>query len=117
MAMERYLYLYRAGTPETTLPPTEDQVTRAGALIHEMTMAGVLLAIEGCLPTRFGARIQMDQGELRVVEGPFTDVKQLVSGVLLLQTKSKADAIHWGKRLLTIVGEGSVELRLLADVV
>jgi hypothetical protein len=99
------------------VPPTEDQVTRVGALIHEMTAAGVLIAIEGCLPTRHGARIQLDAGELRVVDGPFTDVKQVVSGVLLLQTKSKADAVHWGKRLLTILGEGSVELRLLANVV
>lgn len=114
--MERYLYLYRAGTSETSLPPSEDQVERARTLIHEMTTAGVLLAIEGCLPTLHGARIQIDKGELRVADGPFPDTKQLVSGILLLQLKSKSEALHWGKRLLTILGEGSVELRLLADV-
>lgn len=79
-----------------------------------MTMAGVLLAIEGCSLSLHGARIWTDRGELRVVDGPFADTKQIISGAVLVQTKSKADAVRWGKRLLTILGEGSVELRLLA---
>lgn len=97
-----------------SLPPGEDQLNRIESLIHEMTMAGVLVAIEGCSPTLHDARIWTDDGEPRVVDGPFADTKQLISGVVLVQMKSKADAVHWGKRLLAILGEGSVELRLLA---
>src|ERR1700712_5352391 len=114
--MERYLLLYRTGKPETTSPPSEPMVERARSLLHEMTMAGVLLAVEGCLPTELGARARHDKGEITVIDGPFTDLKEIISGVLLLQTKSKSDAIHWSKRLLTILGEGSVEVRLLANV-
>ena len=114
--MERYLFLYRSEAPETSLPPTEPEVERVRKLIHEMTVAGVLLAIEGCLRTELGARVHSERGELRVVDGPFSDASNIVSGVLLLQTKSKADAVDWAKKLLTILGEGSVEVRLLAQV-
>jgi hypothetical protein len=114
--MERYLIFYRSGKLETSSPPSEVMVERASSLIHEMTLAGVLLAVEGCLPTEHGARVRNEKGEIVASDGPFTDIKEIISGVVLLQTKSKADAIHWSKRLLTVLGEGSVEVRLLANI-
>lgn len=114
--MERYLFLYRSGAPEKSAPPSEPEIERARKLIHEMTIAGVLLAVEGCLPSAQGARVYSDKGELQVIEGPFSDVPNIVSGVILMQTKSKADATHWAKRLLMMLGEGSVEVRLLGKI-
>lgn len=114
--MERYILLYRSGKPETTAPPSEAMVERARTLLHEMTMAGVLLAVEGCLPTEHGARVQSEKGEVLASDGPFTDTQEIISGVVLLQTKAKAEAVHWAKRLLTILREGSIEVRLLANV-
>ena len=114
--MERYLLLYRTGKPETAAPLSETMVERARSLLHEMTMAGVLLAVEGCLPTELGVRARRDKEEITVIDGPFTDIREIISGVVLLSTKSKSEAIHWSKQLLTILGEGSVELRLLANI-
>ena len=117
MSMERYLFLYRSEAPETSVPPSEAEIERARRLIHEMTLAGALLAAEGCLPTAEGARVYADKGDVKVVDGPFSDVQHIVSGVLLVQTKSKADATGWAKRLLMILGVGSVEVRRVADLV
>lgn len=114
--MERYLLFYRTGKLETVTPPSPEMVERSRALLHEMSIAGVLLAVEGCLPTELGARARSEKGELHVTDGPFTDLKEIISGVTLLQTKSKSDAVHWAKRMLTVLGEGSVEVRLLAPL-
>jgi hypothetical protein len=68
------------------------------------------------LPTAQGARVSSEKGEVKVVEGPFSDVQHIVSGVLLVQAKSKADATEWAKRLLVILGQGSIEVRPLAKI-
>src|SRR6185312_512380 len=114
--MDRYLLLYRTGKTETVSAPSPLMVERARSLLHEMTIAGVLLAVEGCLPTQHGALVRSEKGELQATDGPFMDLKEIISGVTLIQTKSKLDAVHWSKRLLGVLGEGSVEVRLLAPV-
>ncbi len=112
----RYLCVYRPGTPERTTPPTEEEMNAMGKLIAEMTQAGVLLAAEGCAPSVHGARISIRSGKFTVTDGPFTETKELISGMCLLQAKSKAEAIEWTKRFLSVVGEGESEIRLLHDV-
>ena len=84
-------------------------------LIGEMSKAGVLLAAEGCLPSSHGARVRKEGSRYSVVEGPFSDTNQLLSGLCLLQVKSKAEAIEWTKRFLAVVGEGETEVRQLHD--
>ena len=114
--MLHYLLIIRPGTPETTVPPPDAQVERMKVLMKEMTMAGALLAFEGCLPTAHGAKLRYDpSGEHHIVDGPFSDLKQIVGGVMLVQAKTKADAVGWAKKLLTELGEGEIEVRLLAS--
>jgi hypothetical protein len=87
-----------------------------GKLIGDMAKAGVLLAVEGCQPSSKGVRLRIDSGEFTVTDGPFPETKQLIAGFCLMQVKSMAEAVEWGKRFLSVVGEGESEIRLLHDM-
>jgi hypothetical protein len=65
---------------------------------EEMVKAGVLLAGEGLQPTSKGARIRFADGKTTVIDGPFTESKELIAGFWLIQAKSKEEAIEWIKR-------------------
>lgn len=81
-----------------------------GALISDMAKAGVLLATEGCLPSAQGVRVRIDAGDFSVNDGPFAETREIVGGLCMLQVKSKAEAVEWCKRFLTIVGTGQSDI-------
>jgi len=87
-----------------------------GKLIGDMAKAGVLLAVEGCLPSSHGVRIDIDSGNFTVTDGPFPETKELIAGFCLMQVKSKEEAVEWGKRFLSVVGEGQSEIRQLHEM-
>jgi len=111
----RYLCLYRPGNEEDR-PPSQEEMAAMGALIEQMTKAGVLLATEGCLPSSKGFRMRFDNGKFNVTDGPFPETKELVAGFALIQVKSKAEAVEWTKRFLTTAGKGESEVRLLHEM-
>jgi hypothetical protein len=65
---------------------------------EEMVKAGVMLAGEGLHPSSKGARIKFSGGKTTVIDGPFTESKELIAGFWLIQVKSKEEAIEWMKR-------------------
>jgi hypothetical protein len=109
----RFLSIYKA--PETNVPPTTEEMAKMGKLIEEMTNAGVLLATEGCLPSAKGARVRRSGGKLTVIDGPFTESKELIAGFALLNAKSKEEAIELTKRFLEVAGEGECEIRQIFE--
>jgi hypothetical protein len=112
----RFLCIYKPGTAEKEAPPTEQEMATMGKLIEDMSKAGVLLAVEGCLPSSKGARVRIDgPGKFNVTDGPFPETKELIAGFCMLQVKSKAEAVEWCKRFLSVVGEGQSEIRLLHE--
>lgn len=111
----RFLCLYRPGTPERETPPTQEEMDAMGKLIGDMAKAGVLLGTEGCLPSSKGTRVDIQGGKFTVTDGPFPETKELIAGFCLLQVKTKAEAVEWCKRFLSVVGEGQSEIRLLHD--
>jgi hypothetical protein len=86
-----------------------------GNLIEEMTKAGVLLATEGCQPSSKGARVRYKNGKFTVIDGPFTESKELIAGFALFQVKSKEEAVEWTKRFLEVAGEGESEIRQIYE--
>jgi len=105
----RFLAIYRAA--ETGVPPTPEHMAAMGALIQEMTDAGVLLSTEGCLPSALGARVRRSGDTVTVTDGPFTEAKELVAGFALIQARSKDEAIAWTRRFLQVAGDGESEIR------
>jgi hypothetical protein len=105
----RFLSIYK--TPERGVPPTQEEMTKMGKLIEDGMKAGFLLAVEGCLPSATGARVRLSSGKLTVTDGPFTESKEVIGGLALLQANSKEEAIELVKRFLHVAGDGECELR------
>ncbi|MFJ6795170.1 YciI family protein [Streptomyces sp. NPDC091268] len=101
--MPRFLTLIRID--EQNLPPEEfpaDFEQRMGALLEEITKAGVMLDTAGLLPTSQATRLDWSGGKLSYTDGPFTETKEVVGGYSLIQCKDKAEALEWTKRFLEI---------------
>jgi len=112
----QFLCIYRPGTPERDVPPDQAEIETMGKLIDEMTRAGVLLATGGCLPSARGAKVRLERpGSFSVTDGPFPETKELIAGYAIIQTKTKAEAVEWTKRFLTVTGKGESELRQLYE--
>ncbi len=82
-----------------------------GQLITDWMKSGVLLATEGCLPSALGARVRRSGDKFTVIDGPFTEAKEIIGGFALIQTKSKEEAIEYTQRFLQVAGDGESEIR------
>src|SRR3954447_5799963 len=78
--------------------PKREELEAMGKFNEELAKAGVLLAGEGLHPSSKGARVRFSGTKRTVVDGPFTETKELVAGYWLWQVKSKEEAIEWVKR-------------------
>jgi len=110
----RFLCLYKPNKPEGT-PPTQQEMAAMGKLVEDGFKSGKLLATEGCLPSSKGARIRQTSGKYTVTDGPFTESKELVAGMAVIQADSKEDAIEQVKAFLKVAGDGETELRQLYE--
>ena len=108
----RFLSMHKMDArAEADLPPEPQVMAQMGALIREMTEAGVLEATGGLTSTKRGARIYFQGGKRRVVDGPFTESKEMVAGYAILDVASKAAAVEWALRFGDIVKVNEVEVR------
>ena len=90
--------------------PTEAELAEMGAFNEELVKAGVMLTGEGLHPSATGARVRFDtDNNATVVDGPFTETKELVAGFWILQVSSREEAIEWVKK--APFREGEVEVR------
>jgi hypothetical protein len=108
----RYMTLYKPGR-ESDTAPTQQVMADMGKLIAEMNAAGVLIATDGLQPSSKGARVRISEGKLTVVDGPFTETKELIAGYAIIEAESKEHAIELAKRFLAVMGEGESEIRLM----
>lgn len=96
---------------EAGVPPTPDLMERMGKFIEDISKTGVLVSTDGLMPSAHGARVRLDRGKFTVVDGPFTESKELVASYALLEVKSMEEAVMWTRRFLEVLGEGECELR------
>ena len=95
----RFMILVKADkNSEAGALPDEKMLTEMGKFNEELVKAGVLLAGEGLHPSSKGARVKFSGGKRTVIDGPFTEAKELIAGFWLWQVKSKEEAIEWLKR-------------------
>lgn len=93
--------------------PTTKELEDMGKYNEELVKAGVMLAGEGLHPSSKGYRIRYDGKKRSVIDGPFSETKQLIAGFWLWQVKSREEAIEWAKRIP--FQEGEVEIRQVAE--
>lgn len=85
-----------------------------GKFNEELIKAGIMLAGDGLQPSSKGARLQFSKdGNVKVLDGPFAETKELIAGFWMIQAKSKEEAIEWFKRCPASVGE--LEIRAMFD--
>ena len=107
---------------EAGVMPEEKDLAAMGAFIEEATKAGVLLGGEGLKPSSEGARIRYEGSKRTVVDGPFTESKELVAGYSILAVDSKEEAIEWTKRFVQVdagvrpSGEARCEIRQIFEL-
>jgi hypothetical protein len=109
----RYMMLYKPGYED--IPPTEEHMAAMGQLIADMAKAGTLIATDGLQSSSKGARVRRSGGKTTVIDGPFTETKEVVGGFAIVEARSKEHAIELAKRFLEVVGEGESEVRLMHD--
>jgi hypothetical protein len=109
----RFIAMVKANKQsEAGVPPDPKLLEAMGKYNEELAKAGVLLAGEGLQPSSKGARIKFSDGKRTVVDGPFTESKELIAGFWMIQAKSKAEAIEWLKRSPHPFGQGEAEIEI-----
>jgi hypothetical protein len=103
---------------EAAPPPKPEQFAAMQKYNEEAVKAGILLAAEGLTTTSKGARVKFSGDQRTVIDGPFTETKELVAGFSIIQVKSLEEAIEWVKRAPNVSpnGEAEVEIRKLMDI-
>lgn len=109
----KFLSVYK--TPERNAPPSVEEMERMGKLIEEGMKAGYLVAVEGCMPSARGARVRLEDGTVTVTDGPFTESKEVIGGLAIIQAASKEEAIVHVRTFLAVAGDGECELRELYE--
>ena len=95
----RFMVLVKAtAESEAGVLPDEQELNAMGKFNEELVKAGVMLAGEGLQASSKGARVRFGKGKPVVIDGPFAETKELVSGFWLWDVKSKEEAIEWLKR-------------------
>jgi hypothetical protein len=109
----RFMVIVKANNDsEAGVLPSQQLLTEMGKYNEELVKAGVLLAGEGLHPSSKGVRVKFSGDNRTVIDGPFTETKELVAGFWLIQVKSRDDAIEWVKRVPNPDGtESEIEIR------
>ncbi len=118
----RFMIIVKA-TPDSEagrFPPNPEPLFQAMAAYHEeLARAGALLDASGLQPSSKGWRVQYEGGKRSIVDGPFTESKELIAGYTLIQTRTRDEALEWSKRFPNPVGEGiscHIEVRPLYEM-
>lgn len=97
---------------EAGVMPSTELLTAMGKFNEELVKAGIMLAGEGLQPTSKGKRVRFSGANRTVIDGPFTETKELIAGFWLWQVRSMEEAVEWVKRCPNpMPGESEIEIR------
>ena len=106
----RFMVIVKADkNSEAGVLPDQKMLSEMGKFNEELAKAGVMLAGEGLQASSRGARVRFSGNKRTVIDGPFSETKELIAGFWLWQVRSKEEAIEWLKR--APFQEGEVEIR------
>lgn len=100
---------------EAGVMPSQQLLEQMGSYNEELVNAGIMLAGEGLHPTSRGARVRFDGRQRTVIDGPFTESKELICGFWLWQVRSLDEAIEWLKRA-PFDGGAEIEIRPIFEM-
>jgi hypothetical protein len=100
---------------EAGILPDTEILTKMGKFNEELVKAGIMLAADGLQPTSKGKRVKFSGEKRTVIDGPFTEAKELIAGFWLWQVRSMEEAVEWLKRA-PFDGGAEVEIRPVFEV-
>jgi hypothetical protein len=92
--------------------PSKELLGAIGNYYQSMRDAGILLGGEWLQPSANSSRIVINKGKQTVVDGPFTELKELVAGFIVIDVPSREEAIAWARKCPTLTGERDVEVEI-----
>ncbi|MDX6253883.1 MAG: hypothetical protein QOJ11_217 [Frankiales bacterium] len=112
----RYMVMhYETEATENGAMPTPEQQQAIGTFMQEVASTGVLLGGEGVFPSSHGARVEFTGDDVRVIDGPFAEARELIAGFALLDVQTLAEAIEIARKFGQIVGTGRVDVRRVVE--
>jgi hypothetical protein len=116
-AMKVMVLVKASKDSEAGAMPSQQLLAEMGKFNEELAKAGVMLAAEGLRPSSQGKRVRFSGATRTVIDGPFTETKELIAGFWIWQVKSMDEALEWIKRCPNPHNEnGEIELRPLFSV-
>jgi len=114
----RFMIIVKASRDsEAGVMPQENMLAAMADYHQELAKAGVLLDANGLHPSSKGWRIRYEGGKRSVIDGPFTETKELIAGYTIIQVKSRAEALEWARRFPNPHQEdGEIEIRQLFEL-
>ncbi|MED3572677.1 YciI family protein [Cytobacillus praedii] len=117
----RFMMIVKATTDsEAGVLPSQEQFDAMQKYNEELVRAGVLLAADGLMSSSNGIRISYPEpgGKPKIMDGPFTEAKELIAGYTLIEVKSREEAIEWALRMPDPhgFGQGEIELRQVFEI-
>lgn len=120
----RWLLLLKADkNTEAEMQPNEALLTEMGGLMEDLNKAGAMLSGEGLRASSQGAKVRYAPGRrTTVIDGPFTETKEIIAGFCVVQTATRDEAIEYGRRMLDIhvrgtgIDAGEIEVRRVAEI-
>ena len=116
----RFMIIVKAtADTEAGIMPPESLFAEMAAYHEQLARAGVLLDANGLQPTSRGWRIRYTGGKRQVIDGPFTESKELIAGYTLIQVRSREEALEWARRFPAPHGEdveAEIEVRQLYEL-
>src|SRR3990170_2894160 len=112
----RYMVMhYQTQEMEDGVIPSPEQQEGIAQYMQEAAMSGVLLSGEGVASSSAGARVEVDGGAVRVIDGPFAEAKELIAGFAILDVDSLAEAVEHARKFALLVGTHRVDVRRVIE--
>lgn len=92
--------------------PSKELIATMGKFNEELVKAGVLRDLGGLHPTSKGFRVKFSDGKRTIIDGPFTETKELIGGFWVIEVKSREEAVEWAKRVPAPHGSRSGEIEV-----
>lgn len=112
----RYMVMhYQTQAMEDGVRPSPEEQAAIGQYMQEAAMAGVLLSGEGVAPSSAGARVEVTDGDVRVIDGPFAEAKELIAGFAILEVDSLAETVEHARKFALLVGAERIDVRRVLE--
>ena len=112
----RYMVMhYQTQDMEDGVKPSPETQAAIGQYMQESAMSGVLLSGEGVHPSSAGARVEVTDGDVRIIDGPFAEAKELIAGFAILDVDSLTEAVEHARKFALLVGSERVDVRRVVE--